>query len=145
VIQNISSINDGDISDFHRYIHEIAGFFVVEATVISTTQDFRSKSSVETLWQTATNKMNAHLYAALTECSNPDIYLKIKTVVTAFIQTMEVYGYAVNSLSDLMVSLLDRYAELLKGRCLTQLQEVIDSNQEYCRRRLHTDSSFKQR
>ncbi len=79
-----------DISSLEKYIQEIAGFFVIEATVISTTQDFRSRSSVDTLWQTCTNKMNTHLSGVLGECTNPDLYLYIKQCVTSFISTMEV-------------------------------------------------------
>jgi hypothetical protein len=105
-----------DIRGLEKYIQEIAGFFVIEATIISTTQDFRSRTSVEMLWQTCTNKMNAHLFDALSECTNPDLYLNIKILVNSFISTMEIYGYAVNSLTDLLESLLDRYAELMKNR-----------------------------
>jgi exocyst complex component 6 len=127
----IPSLKNDDRNGIERYIHEIAGFFVIEATVISTTQDFRSRSSVETLWQTATNKMNAHLFEALTECTNPDLYLKIKLLVTSFIQTMELYGYAVSSLTDLMVSLLDRYAELMKNKCTALILKTIDEEDDY--------------
>jgi hypothetical protein len=128
---SIPSLKNDDMSGLERYIQEIAGFFVIEATVIFTTQDFRSRSSVETLWQTATNKMNAHLYEALTECTNPDLYLKIKLLVTSFIQTMEIYGYEVASLTDLMVSLLDRYAELMKNKCAALIVKTIDEDDDY--------------
>ena len=93
-----------------------------------TTQDFRSRSSVETLWQTATNKMNAHLYEALSECKDPKLFLEIKLLVESFIGTMEVYGFAVNSLSDLMVSLMDRYAELLKNKYFAIAEKLITEN-----------------
>lgn len=86
----ILSLNNDDLSSLEKYIQEIAGFFVIEATVISTTHDFRSRSSVETLWQTCTGKMNAHLFEALAECNNPDLYLNIKLLVNSFISTMEV-------------------------------------------------------
>ncbi|KAJ3373508.1 hypothetical protein HDU91_006451 [Kappamyces sp. JEL0680] len=127
----ILSLGNNDLTSLERYIQEIAGFFVIEATVISTTQDFRSRSSVETLWQTCTNKMNAHLFEALTECTNPDLYLQIKLLVTSFISTMEIYGYAVTSLTDLMVSLLDRYAELMKNRCHVLVLKTIEEEDDY--------------
>lgn len=124
-------MKNDDLSGLEKYIQEIGGFFVIEATVIATTQDFRSRSSVETLWQTATNKMNAHLFESLTECVNPDLFLNIKLIVNSFIQTMEIYGYAVGSLTDLMVSLLDRYAELMKTRCNVLIQKSIDEDDDY--------------
>jgi exocyst complex component 6 len=125
------SLASNDLSSLERYIQEIAGFFVIEATVISTTHDFRSKSSVETLWQTCTGKMNAHLFEALTACTNPDLYLKIKLLVNSFISTLEIYGYAVTSLTDLMYSLLDRYAELMKTTSYNAILKIIDEQDDY--------------
>ena len=121
-------MKSGNIIGLERYIHEVTGFFVIEATVIVTTQDFRSRSSVETLWQTATNKMNAHLYEALSDCKDPKLFLDIKLLVESFIGTMDVYGFAVNSLSDLMVSLMDRYAELLKNKYFSIAEKLIAEN-----------------
>ena len=69
--------------------------------------------------------MNAHLFEALTNCNNPDLYLEIKVLVNAFISTMEIYGYPVNSLTDLLVSLLDRYAELMKLRYQALILKVL--------------------
>jgi hypothetical protein len=121
----IKSMKTNDISGVEQYIYDIAGFFVIEATIIATTQDFRSKISVETLWQAATNKMNAHLYEALKECTNPELYLDIKILVNSFIRTMEIYGYGINILTDLLISLLEKYAELLKNRAMTLIGKVL--------------------
>ena len=76
--------------------------------------------------------MNAHLFDALTECTNPDLYLNIKLLVNSFISTMEIYGYAVNSLADLLVSLLDRYAELMKNRFYSLVIKTIEEDDDYC-------------
>lgn len=125
------SLASNDLSSLERYIQEIAGFFVIEATVISTTHDFRSKSSVETLWQTCTGKMNAHLFEALTACTNPELYLNIKLLVNSFISTLEIYGYAVTSLTDLMYSLLDRYAELMKSTSYNAIIKIVEEEDDY--------------
>ncbi|KAJ3313043.1 hypothetical protein HDV04_002331 [Boothiomyces sp. JEL0838] len=127
----IASLKSGNLAGLERYIQEITGFFVIEATVIATTVDFRSKNSVETLWQNAANKMNANLYQAFMECTNPELYLSIKMLVNSFIQTMEVYGYNVTSLSDLMVSLLDQYADLMKSKCTELIMQIINEEDDY--------------
>ncbi|KAJ3318536.1 hypothetical protein HDV06_000419 [Boothiomyces sp. JEL0866] len=127
----IASLKTGNLAGLERYIQEITGFFVIEATVIATTVDFRSKNSVETLWLNAANKMNANLYQAFMECTNPDLYLSIKMLVNSFIQTMEVYGYTVTSLSDLMVSLLDQYADLMKSKCTELIMQTINEEDDY--------------
>ncbi|KAJ3271937.1 hypothetical protein HDV01_006071 [Terramyces sp. JEL0728] len=127
----IASLKSGNLAGLERYIQEITGFFVIEATVIATTVDFRSKNSVETLWLNAANKMNANLYQAFMECTNPDLYLSIKMLVNSFIQTMEIYGYTVTSLSDLMVSLLDQYADLMKSKCTVLIMQTINEEDDY--------------
>ncbi|KAJ2997826.1 hypothetical protein HDV02_005096 [Globomyces sp. JEL0801] len=81
ILKSDVSLKSGHLDALERYIQEVAGFFVIEATVIGTTQDFRSKSSVDTLWETSTNLMNKHLFEALSECTNPDLFLTIKMMV----------------------------------------------------------------
>ncbi|KAI8901178.1 exocyst complex subunit Sec15-like-domain-containing protein [Globomyces pollinis-pini] len=131
ILKSDVSLKSGHLDALERYIQEVAGFFVIEATVIGTTQDFRSKSSVDTLWETSTNLMNKHLFEALSECTNPDLFLTIKMMVNSFIQTMDIYGYQVGSLTELMVSLLDRYAELMKSRCNEIISKVIHEDDDY--------------
>ncbi|KAI8926727.1 exocyst complex subunit Sec15-like-domain-containing protein [Entophlyctis helioformis] len=131
IIGTVFSLRDGDLSGFERYIQQIAGFFVIEATVISSTLDFRSRSSVETLWESAVNKMNTHISECLRDCVDPDLFLKIKICVVAFIQTMGIYGFSVTSLTDLMVSLLDRFADLKKSQCAERLIKIIDEEDDY--------------
>eukprot|EP00842_Homolaphlyctis_polyrhiza_P005162 jgi/Hompol1/5647/HPOL_002014-RA len=131
IIGTVFSLKDGDLSGFERYIQQVAGFFVIEATVISATIDFRSRASVETLWETAVNKMNSHIYECLRDCLNADLYLNIKMCVVAFIQTMEIYGFSVTTLTDLMISLVDRFAELKKLQCSEMLMQIIDEEDDY--------------
>lgn len=52
-------------------------------------------------------------------------------LVNSFIQTMEVYGYNVTSLSDLMVSLLDQYADLMKSKCTELIMQIINEEDDY--------------
>ncbi|KAH6580142.1 hypothetical protein BASA61_009833 [Batrachochytrium salamandrivorans] len=108
IIGTVFSLKNGDLSGFERYIQQISGFFVIEATVISATTDFRSRASVEALWEMAVSKMNTHISECLRDCENPELFLEVKMCVVAFIQTMEVYGFAVASVMDLMISLVDR-------------------------------------
>nr|KAJ3421176.1 hypothetical protein HK105_004310 [Polyrhizophydium stewartii] len=149
------SLKGDDIGGFERYIQQIAGFFVIEATVMSATIDFRSRASVsleliliwficciltrfvddfrqvEALWEVAVGKMNTHISECLRECENPEMFLKIKMCVVAFIQTMEIYGFSVTSVMDLMISLVDRFAELKKSQCNEKFQRVIDEEDDY--------------
>ncbi|KAH9255040.1 hypothetical protein BASA81_006985 [Batrachochytrium salamandrivorans] len=127
----VFSLKNGDLSGFERYIQQISGFFVIEATVISATTDFRSRASVEALWEMAVSKMNTHISECLRDCENPELFLEVKMCVVAFIQTMEVYGFAVASVMDLMISLVDRFASVKKSQCCKKLLRVIEEEDDY--------------
>ncbi|KAJ1342817.1 histidinol-phosphate transaminase [Batrachochytrium salamandrivorans] len=131
IIGTVFSLKNGDLSGFERYIQQISGFFVIEATVISATTDFRSRASVEALWEMAVSKMNTHISECLRDCENPELFLEVKMCVVAFIQTMEVYGFAVASVMDLMISLVDRFASVKKSQCCKKLLRVIEEEDDY--------------
>ncbi|KAJ3086346.1 hypothetical protein HK102_013250 [Quaeritorhiza haematococci] len=130
VLSSSFSFSEGNLSGFENYLHDIVGFFIIEAVVMNSTQNFRSRGSVETLWETATDQINKVISSSLQDCADPDLFLTIKLLVVIFIQTLEGYGYAVSKLSDLMVSLLDQYAELMKSKFSDRIVEVIE-NDEY--------------
>ncbi|TPX68523.1 hypothetical protein SpCBS45565_g03037 [Spizellomyces sp. 'palustris'] len=123
------SFETGDLSGFDRYLHDVVGFFIIEAIVMNSTQNFRSRSGVESLWSNATDKMNEVITDSLQDCRDPDLFLAIKLRVVNFIDTMESYGFAVTSLMDLMLSLLDRYAELMKSKCSESLVETVEEDE----------------
>jgi exocyst complex component 6 len=51
----------GDTAGFEKYMQTVAGFFLIEATVMTATHEFRSRSSVDALWDVAINKMGMHM------------------------------------------------------------------------------------
>lgn len=80
---------------------------------------------------------------ALVEVTNAELLLKIKGVIALFIQTMSVglsivffavkesglmsiqtWGYTVDSLDTFLLTLFDKYAELLKKRFSDDFQEA---------------------
>ncbi|KAK4944953.1 hypothetical protein LTR28_008124, partial [Elasticomyces elasticus] len=60
---------------------------------------------------------------ALHTVDNDDKLLKIKGVIALFVQTMENWGYSVASLDSLLLTLFDKYAQLLKKRFSDDFQE----------------------
>ena len=46
------------INEFHVYLNEIVGFFIIESIVMNTTQNFRHRGSVDTLWEMSINHVN---------------------------------------------------------------------------------------
>ncbi|KAJ3109098.1 hypothetical protein HDU97_009216 [Phlyctochytrium planicorne] len=122
------NFNDGNLKDFETYISDIIGFFIVEAVVINSTQDFRSRTSVEGLWDNIIEKMNSVITIGLQDCQTPNLFLSIKILVIACIKTMESYGYPVNNLMTLMLSLFDRYNELMKFHCSEKIMEILEDD-----------------
>lgn len=81
---------------------------------------------------------------ALGDVNNAEVILEIKTLISLFIQTMEVYshrkacpppkahvannskgwGYSVSTLDTFLLKLFDKYAELLKRRFSEDFHEV---------------------
>ncbi|KAI8922248.1 exocyst complex subunit Sec15-like-domain-containing protein [Powellomyces hirtus] len=123
------SFQDGNLTAFQMYLYDVVGFFIIEAAVMNSTQNFRSRGGVEGLWSNAMDKMNNVITDSLQDCRDPDLFLTIKISVVNFIDTMESYGFAVTSLMDLMLSLLDRYAELMKSRCAEAVTQIVDEDE----------------
>ncbi|KAJ3411833.1 hypothetical protein HDV05_001675 [Chytridiales sp. JEL 0842] len=123
------TINDGDIKAVEKFLYDVVGYFIIEAIVLNTTKEFRSRSSVDSLWDAANDKINRVITESLQECQNPDFFLAIKLRVVAFIHALESYGYPVNNLTVLMLSLFDRYTELMKFRCSERMVEIIEEDE----------------
>ncbi|KAJ3293592.1 hypothetical protein HK104_004344 [Borealophlyctis nickersoniae] len=136
------SFKDGDLTGFQTYLHDVVGFFIIEAVVLNSTENFRSRTGVELLWENATDKMTQVITESLQDCGDPDLFLSIKLLVIAFIHTMEGYGYEVRQLMDLMLSLLDRYAELMKLQCSERVVEIIEDD-EYAPMVVHNEEEFE--
>ncbi|KAJ3164908.1 hypothetical protein HDU88_004888 [Geranomyces variabilis] len=123
------SFESGNLEPFQTYLCDVVGFFIIEAAVLNSTQNFRSRGGVEGLWSTAMEKMNDVITNSLSDCRDPDLFLSIKISVVNFIDTMESYGFAVISLMDLMLSLLDRYGEQMKARCSETVEKIIEEDE----------------
>ncbi|KAI9202810.1 exocyst complex subunit Sec15-like-domain-containing protein [Polychytrium aggregatum] len=120
---------DEKLENFSTYLNDIVGFFIIEAMILNTTQNFRSRGNIEGLWKMAVEKINLVITESLHDCQNPKLFLNIKVMVGVFIRTIEGYGYAVNKLTDLIVSLFDRYAELMKLSCCETIIKIIEDDE----------------
>ncbi|KAJ3060657.1 hypothetical protein HDU99_005828, partial [Rhizoclosmatium hyalinum] len=54
---------------------------------------------------------------------NPESFFSIKQVLSAYVHTLQGYGYAVEKLLMLILSLFDRHVELTKMACCEQIIE----------------------
>ncbi|KAI8801221.1 exocyst complex subunit Sec15-like-domain-containing protein, partial [Cladochytrium replicatum] len=125
VLSGNFSLKGGSLDGFETYLHEIVGFFIIESYVMNTTHNFRSHSRVETLWESATVKINQVITDSLHDCEEPELFLAIKMMVVNFIGILEEYGYVITTLSELLLSLFDRYVQLMKMKCGDKLVELV--------------------
>ncbi|KAJ3391671.1 hypothetical protein HDU92_008920 [Lobulomyces angularis] len=129
IFSNSFTFQNGTVEEFQQFLHDIIGFFIIEAVVVNTTQDFRPTTRVESLWDTTINNINVLITENLKKCDNPALFLNIKLSVILFMQTLEGHGYTVSKLSDLMISLFDRYADLLKSEFETKICNIIEEDE----------------
>ncbi|TPX48757.1 hypothetical protein SeLEV6574_g01846 [Synchytrium endobioticum] len=129
IISTPFSLKNSDLTGFETYLQDVIGFFAIEAIVMNTTEDFRSRGSVQALWEVAMEKIKTVIRDSLQDCDMPELFLTIKIRLTVFIQALENYGYSVTKLTDLILSLFDRYSEMMKSSCSEAVSELIDSDE----------------
>lgn len=124
-------------------MQELVGFFIIEAHILRTTPDFRSQGDVDELWDEMCKRIVEVVGQGLKGCGQPEVFLDSKTKVLLFVQTLEVscsaifrwkaechkgYGYNITELNGLLITLFERYSELLLRKFSTDFDEVSHCN-----------------
>ena len=123
-----SSISFKNADDFESLLNDITGFFIIESIVSNTTESFHSISRINISWNQTLLYINRLITENLRECNDPSLYLSIKLLVILFMQTLQGHGYNVDMIGKLMVSLFDRYADLLINECVDKIVSVINND-----------------
>lgn len=121
---NIAFIED-DISSLARLLEDIAGFAIIERTTLKKTQNFRSLTDVEELWDSMLKKVTTLVQDATRNVSNAPTLLKVKKFMDLFIQTMDGYEYPVAPLNRFLFGMFSRYSDLLKMEFSKSVNETI--------------------
>lgn len=66
------------------------GFFIIEAHVLDTMPDFRTQRDVDELWDEMCRRIVEVMGQGLKGCCEPEVFLRSKTEVLLFVQTLEV-------------------------------------------------------
>ncbi|KAK6362055.1 hypothetical protein TWF730_005754 [Orbilia blumenaviensis] len=122
------SFREDDISGLAQVLEEIAGFAIIEQATMRRTQNFRSASDVEELWTSMCTKTIEIITPAMQEVNNSDTILKIKAILSLFIQTMDTWSYNVDILDAFLLKLFERYSELLKKQFSKDFVEIVQSD-----------------
>ncbi|KAK1487002.1 hypothetical protein CTAM01_11935 [Colletotrichum tamarilloi] len=131
-----------DESSLSSLLEGIAGFAIIEKATMRRVPNLRSAVDVDELWDSMCHTAITLTSQALNEVSNAEILLKIKGVIALFIQTMEGWGYSVSMLDNFLLTLFDKYAELLKRRFSEDFQEIV-STDDYMPMAINTREEYE--
>ncbi|KAI9796806.1 MAG: hypothetical protein M1833_005949 [Piccolia ochrophora] len=129
---SINLVNDYD-SSLSGLLEGIAGFAIVEQATMKNTQSLRSPVDahglqVEELWDSMCQSAITLISQALSNVDTAEVLLKIKGVLALFIQTMEGWSYSVKVLDSFLLTLFEKYAELLRRRFSDDFQEIVSTD-----------------
>jgi exocyst complex component 6 len=128
LLQNSISLVDEEMGDLHTLLEDIAGFAIMERATMKKVPDLRSLSDVEELWDSLCQTAISLMSKALSAVDNAEHLLKIKNLVSLFIQTMNHINLNTAAMSNFVLILFDKYAELLKQRFSEDFIEIVSTD-----------------
>ncbi|KAI5457927.1 exocyst complex subunit Sec15-like-domain-containing protein [Mariannaea sp. PMI_226] len=117
-----------DESSLSSLLEGITGFSIIEKATMRRAPHLRSAADVEELWESMCSTAIKLTSKALGSVTNAEVLLKIKGFIALFIQTMEGWGYTVSMLDNFLLTLFDKYAQLLKRRFSEDFQEIVSTD-----------------
>ncbi|KAL8278923.1 hypothetical protein RQP46_008592 [Phenoliferia psychrophenolica] len=125
LLSQTASLTPFSLSALSALLEEIVGFFLIESHVLKTTNSFRSEQDVEDLWDGMCERVVRIVDEGLGGCEDPEAFLGTKFKVLTFVQTLEGYGYSVNQLNNLLLTLFERYSELLQRKFSGDFEQIV--------------------
>ncbi|OJJ38555.1 hypothetical protein ASPWEDRAFT_148860 [Aspergillus wentii DTO 134E9] len=119
---------DEDGARLHNLLEEMAGFAIVERSTMKRVPDLRSPVDVDELWDSMCQTAANLILKALHEVDNAESLLKIKNLIALFMQTMNTWDFPVGVFDSFLLTLFEKYAELLKKRFSDDFQEIVSTD-----------------
>ena len=119
---------DEEANELSSLLESIAGFAIIEKATMERTDNLRTQSDVDELWETVCAKSISLITSALPAVDSDEKLLRIKGVVALFIQTVSAWGCSVSSFDKLTVTLFEKYADLLKKRAQKEFQDIVSTD-----------------
>uniref|UniRef100_A0A3Q1MM70 Exocyst complex component n=2 Tax=Bos TaxID=9903 RepID=A0A3Q1MM70_BOVIN len=127
VLQPPSNMHE-TLDGYRKYFNQIVGFFVVEDHILHTTQGLVNRAYIDELWEMALSKTIAALRTHSSYCSDPNLVLDLKNLIVLFADTLQVYGFPVNQLFDMLLEIRDQYSETLLKKWSGIFRNILDSD-----------------
>ncbi|BGP12307.1 Rab GTPase-binding exocyst subunit S15 [Rhodosporidiobolus nylandii] len=125
LLSSTSTLTPFSLTALSTLLEEIVGFFLIESHVLRTTNSFRSEQDVEDLWDGMCERVVRIVDEGLGGCEDPEVFLGTKFKVLTFVQTLEGYGYSVNQLNTLLLTLFERYSQLLQRKFSGDFEQIV--------------------
>ncbi|GAA5865113.1 hypothetical protein JCM1840_005744 [Sporobolomyces johnsonii] len=125
LLSSTSSLTPFSLPALSALLEEIVGFFLIESHVLRTTNSFRSEQDVEDLWDGMCERVVEIVDQGLKGEEDPEVFLGTKFKVLTFVQTLEGYGYSVNHLNTLLLTLFERYSQLLQRKFSGDFEQIV--------------------
>ncbi|KAJ5570354.1 uncharacterized protein N7459_009784 [Penicillium hispanicum] len=119
---------DEDGANLHNLLEEMAGFAIVERATMKRVPDLRSSVDIDELWDSMCQAAVGVISKALYEVDNAESILKIKNLIALFMQTMNTWNFPVRVFDEFLLTLFEKYAELLKRRFSDDFQEIVSTD-----------------
>ncbi|MCJ1227730.1 hypothetical protein MMC12_004388 [Toensbergia leucococca] len=128
LIPSSITLIDSEGSSLSELLEGIAGFAIIEKATMKKAPKLRSATEVDELWESMCQSAISLISKALHEVDNAELLLKIKGVVAIFIQTTDSWNYPITALDSFLLTLFEKYAELLKRRFSDDFQEIVSTD-----------------
>lgn len=119
---------DDDLAGLHTILEDIAGFAILERATMKKVPDLRTNADVEELWESLNYTAISHITRALPAVDNAEHLLKIKELILVYIQTMSNFNYNTHHMSNLLLTLFDKYTDLLNQRFSEDFVEIVSTD-----------------
>lgn len=131
VPQRSIDLVDEEANELSGLFESIAGFAFIEKATMERTENLRTASDVDELWESMCQKAITLISGALPAIDNDETILRIKGVIALFIQTVNGWGYSVASIDKLTVVLFEKYSDLLEKRFSEDFEEIVTLKDDY--------------
>lgn len=125
IISQSYTLRENNEKGFEAFLQDVVGFFVIEQIIVQSTQNFRTRGEVDSLWNTVITKVVKLVAESLDDCRDPELFQQIKISLFTFIQTLEDYGYNVNTFTDLVLIVFQKYSDMLKHKFSVDFHQTI--------------------
>lgn len=113
------------MQDYESFLHEIVGFFIIEATVLQTSNELISAYDVSLLWDAAVNKMKSILQVEVAYCADITLLPKLKDFLLVLARTLRKYGFDLTAITDFVrAPLRDRFILVALSQMAAQFERV---------------------